>query len=84
MMNSESVRKLKNEAVRLKENSYIASVKKNILKQDYSKTMDAWASNGFTKYPKNGSPDLLKEFGGNFKKKKGTVAAGAQQSPSKQ
>lgn len=84
IMNSESVKKLKNETVKLRENSYIASVKKNLLKQDYARTMDAWASNGFTKYPKNGSPDLLKEFGGSFKKKKGTQAVGVQQSPSKQ
>lgn len=61
------MKSLKNETIKLKQNSYISQVKQNFLKQDYSKTMDTWATTGFSKYPKYGSPEIYKEFGGSVK-----------------
>ena len=57
--------------MKLKENCYNSQVKQNRLKSDYSRTMNAWATNGFTRVPRNGSPDIIKEFSETFRKRKG-------------
>lgn len=67
LFNFESVQGKRQEMVRLKNVSYVNTVKSNILKEDISKTMDAWAQTGFSKVPVDGNLDLIQQMVGNKK-----------------